>query len=900
MTFSTTSTNSAARTVSWQASDGVNSSNTVTSTVDIASTPPVLAGAGNTVNYTLGGTAQAVDAGLTVADTSSPTLAGATVSISGGLQSGDALNFTTQNGITGGYANGVLTLTGSASLANYQTALNSVTFSTTSTNAAARTVTWKASDGVNSSNTVTSTVDIASTPPVLAGAGNTVNYTLGGTAQAVDAGLTVADTSSATLSGATVSISGGLQSGDALNFTTQNGITGSYANGVLTLSGSASLANYQTALDSVTFSTTSTNSAARTVSWKASDGLNSSNTVTSTVDIASTPPVLAGAGNTVSYTLGGTAQAVDAALTVSDTSSATLSGATVSIGGFQSGDQLNFTNQNGITGSYGNGVLTLSGAASLANYQTALDSVTFSTTSTNTAARTVSWQASDPSGNLSNAVTSTVNVATPSAIGWTSAVKGSWNTASDWNPATVPGAANQANISVAGTYTVTSSQSNSVGSLNITDPKATLAITSKSTLNLGSQQASVNAGTISLAPGSQLNVTGTINNSGTLKSQGSAIGQFGTIENGIVVNTGTIEASVAGAESILQLQNVTINQNSGGSIEAASAGGWFGVAAAEVALNNAVIEGGTLYGGPLVALFETLAGSQSNLLDGTVSPLTNDAALMVADNSSLTLKGTITNRDAIDLFSVSHPTNLQISGNVTLNGGGYVFLANKNSSIAGTGPGATLTNVNDTIYGAGSIGNSQTSLVNGGAIYATNGTVTINTGSNTISNSGTLGSAAGDLIVDSSVSGSGLEQVIAGGTLEFGASVSSGQTVTFSGLGDTLLLDHAESFAGTVAGLATRSSTSFDAIDLADFKFANTSITSVTGTGAKGTTTNVTLKDSSDGLTTTLHLLNQYANQFAVNAKDYSLTSANPASQAAGTIFSVDNTLGIPNRGIGH
>ncbi len=439
-----------------------------------------------------------------------------------------------------------------------------------------------------------------------------------------------------------------------------------------------------------------------------------------------------------------------------------------------------------------------------------------------------------------------------------------------------------------------------MGSLNITDPKATLAITSKSTLNLGSQQASVNAGTISLAPGSQLNVTGTINNSGTLESQGSAIGQFGTIENGIVVNTGTIEASVAGAESILQLQNVTINQNSGGSIEAASAGGWFGVAAAEVALNNAVIEGGTLYGGPLVALFETLAGSQSNLLDGTVSPLTNDAALMVADNSSLTLKGTITNRDAIDLFSVSHPTNLQISGNVTLNGGGYVFLANKNSSIAGTGPGATLTNVNDTIYGAGSIGNSQTSLVNGGAIYATNGTVTINTGSNTISNSGTLGSAAGDLIVDSSVSGSGLEQVIAGGTLEFGASVSSGQTVTFSGLGDTLLLDHAESFAGTVAGLATRSSTSFDAIDLADFKFANTSITSVTGTGAKGTTTNVTLKDSSDGLTTTLHLLNQYANQFAVNAKDYSLTSANPASQAAGTIFSVDNTLGIPNRGIGH
>jgi hypothetical protein len=75
-----------------------------------------------------------------------------------------------------------------------------------------------------------------------------------------------------------------------------------------------------------------------------------------------------------------------------------------------------------------------------------------------------------------------------------------------------------------------------------------------------------------------------------------------------------------------------------------------------------------------------------------------------------------------------------------------------------------------------------------------------------------------------------------------------------------------------VAGLTTDNSTFFDAIDLADFKFASTSIASVTGTGAAGTTTNVTLKDSSDGLTATLHLLNQSVNQFAVNAKDYSLT----------------------------
>ena len=52
------------------------------------------------------------------------------------------------------------------------------------------------------------------------------------------------------LTSATVSISTGFLTGDTLNFTNQNGITGSYdtATGVLTLTGTASVANYQTAL----------------------------------------------------------------------------------------------------------------------------------------------------------------------------------------------------------------------------------------------------------------------------------------------------------------------------------------------------------------------------------------------------------------------------------------------------------------------------------------------------------------------------------------------------------------------------------------------------------------------------------------------------------------------------
>ncbi|HEY6434417.1 MAG TPA: calcium-binding protein, partial [Acetobacteraceae bacterium] len=130
-------------------------------------------------------------------------------------------------------------------------------------------------------------------PPVLSGGGNTVSWTLFGPNTVVDSGLAAADTESSTLSSATVSVTAGLLAGDRLNFTNQNGITGSYnaGTGVLTLTGTASLANYQAALESITYSSTSltpTNlggDPTRTVTWQVNDGTANSNTITSTVDV---------------------------------------------------------------------------------------------------------------------------------------------------------------------------------------------------------------------------------------------------------------------------------------------------------------------------------------------------------------------------------------------------------------------------------------------------------------------------------------------------------------------------------------------------------------------------------------------------------------------------------------
>ncbi len=139
------------------------------------------------------------------------------------------------------------------------------------------------------------TVGVASlfgnTAPSLSGAGNSVGYTEQTAAVVIDSGLVVTDPDG-TLAGATVAISAGFVALDTLNFTNQNGITGSYNSGthVLTLSGNASVADYQTALRSVTFSSSSDDpthggNTTRTITFQVSDGIASSSGATSTINV---------------------------------------------------------------------------------------------------------------------------------------------------------------------------------------------------------------------------------------------------------------------------------------------------------------------------------------------------------------------------------------------------------------------------------------------------------------------------------------------------------------------------------------------------------------------------------------------------------------------------------------
>ncbi|MGH8592219.1 MAG: cadherin domain-containing protein, partial [Gammaproteobacteria bacterium] len=282
--------------------------------------------------------------------------------------------------------------------------------------------TYHANDGSADSSpaTVTITVTHANEAPVVT-AGATLNFSEDDSAAVIDGTVTVNDVDSVNLTDATVQITGNYQNGaDVLSFATIGPISSSFdvPSGTLTLSGTDTLANYQLALQNVMYLNNSNNpiTAARTVTWIGSDGTDASLPVTSTITVAATNdgPVIA-AGGTLAYTEGGPATAIDLLLTVTDPDSLNLTGATIQItANYQNGaDVLSFANSPPISGSFDvpSGTLTLSGADTVANYETALRTVRYQNTSggPSPAPRTVSWNATDGI-TPSNTATSTITL----------------------------------------------------------------------------------------------------------------------------------------------------------------------------------------------------------------------------------------------------------------------------------------------------------------------------------------------------------------------------------------------------------------------------------------------------------------------------------------------------------
>ena len=142
---------------------------------------PVVTTTLNVLSY-LENATTAIDSAIIVSDLDSTNLASATISITSGfISSQDILSFTNQNGITGNYnsSTGVLTLTGTATVANYQTALRSITYTNNSDtpNITTRTISFQVNDGSLNSSITSRNIKITavSDAPVLVNNNFTVN-----------------------------------------------------------------------------------------------------------------------------------------------------------------------------------------------------------------------------------------------------------------------------------------------------------------------------------------------------------------------------------------------------------------------------------------------------------------------------------------------------------------------------------------------------------------------------------------------------------------------------------------------------------------------------------------------------------------------------------------------------
>ena len=307
-----------------------------------------------------------------------------------------------------------------------------------------------------------------------------------------------------------------------------------------------------------------------------------------------------------------------------------------------------------------------------------------------------------------------------------------------------------------------------------------------------------NNGTLSLVTGSKFTVTGPAGSFGSVSTKGSLSG------GGTYNLAGTFQYAGPGITDVGS--GTTLNLNPGGAINVGTVSALTGLASVEgkLTLNNGAALAETPGGGTLTisktgdlelsdgfasnttlsvtgnvnnsnqfntgfsggtntvnvsGVFTNNAGALLQLESSTdvtkVATLNNLGTVNVSTSGSngaaldLTASGTSTNSGVINLGGPSGGGTLKIGGtSVSLSGNGKVTLSNNaNNSIIGAAAADTLTNVNNTIQGAGNIGGGQMGFVNQGTVLANQSTpLIIDPSSAGFKNTGTLNVSSGDMI----------------------------------------------------------------------------------------------------------------------------------------------------------
>jgi hypothetical protein len=459
---------------------------------------------------------------------------------------------------------------------------------------------------------------------------------------------------------------------------------------------------------------------------------------------------------------------------------------------------------------------------------------------------------------------------------WTNTAGGDWGTGTNWSGG-VPGQFSNVLINAKGSYKVTDSQSSTIIHSLGTNAGTTLDIAaSTSFTDEAGTATSTNSGAITVETGATFSTLGLFTQGKTGLIAALASGAIidlaeGRISGGKMnIAAGALMEATQGGLGPTVLAGVTVTDS--GTLEATNGtvltlandviSGKGLVQAGSVSLGGMIVLDGTTISGGTTLVVASGGGtiSTSEFTTSTLSGATVAAGttIGVVDNSTLMLKGTITDKGKIALNSTGDNTVLAIGAATTLTGGGTVTLdalGSGGSAILASGATAgkpfTLTNA-ETIAGAGTIGNGDLTLKlanNAGAVIDANTTIalTIDTG-NAETNAGTMeATASGGLIIDDAITNSGIIAANGGNVTISGnltgsgtkqlAEIFSGNQMELKGAANTgavsfkngtpphdtglLILDHSVGFTGTIAGFFT-DGTSSNKIDASDINSAGT------------------------------------------------------------------------------
>jgi fibronectin-binding autotransporter adhesin len=349
---------------------------------------------------------------------------------------------------------------------------------------------------------------------------------------------------------------------------------------------------------------------------------------------------------------------------------------------------------------------------------------------------------------------------------------------------------------------------------------ATGTITNNGTITLqasGNQtyfytpSAAVLTGTGTLVLGSTNgSYTGNVDAAGGLTNDETITGA-GTIDSGVFINNGTINANVSGQTLVLQsfaagtANTKTMEASGGGTLEF-NGSAWTntgGTIEAEASSAVNLTGGATITGGTL-----TTSGSGAiNVLannDVFLSGLTNSGTLNLQNNTQTEFTGAMTNTGTITLEGDGNNTYLLINGSVTLSGAGTIVLGGSSFSnlIYGEGTAPILISHN-TIEGAGNLGSGNMGFTNDGTVDAnvTGQNININVNSTGFTN------------------WNGTTNTLTGGTY-----IANGGNITFASGGTTGITTLSASVTEENGGQILDSSNSN--------KNALANLTSITSTGA--------------------------------------------------------------------